>query len=97
MQKYFTEILLGAILIVMIYGAFAGGNSKLGAVDYALTSRFSGIEVVNPSSTTTIAVGSTELGTSKGKVCVYNGTQYTVLSFAAGSTTPGYATSTSCQ
>jgi hypothetical protein len=97
MQKYISEALLAVIAIVLIVGLFAGGKANLGATDYALTSRFSGIEVVNPSSTTTIAVGSTELGTKPGKVCVYNGSTYTIISFASGSTTLGTATSTTCQ
>jgi hypothetical protein len=97
MQKYISEVLLGVIAIILVIGIFAGGKANLGATDYALTSRFSGLEIVNPSSTTTVAVGSTELGTKPGKVCFYNGTQYTMVSFPAGSTTPSYATSTTCQ
>lgn len=34
--------------------------------------------------------------TSVRSFCVYNGTEFTKISFSAGSTTPAYATSTSC-
>jgi hypothetical protein len=34
--------------------------------------------------------------TSVRSLCVFNGTEFTKISFAAGSTTPAYATSTTC-
>lgn len=43
-------------------------------------------------STTTLSLGNTGVG----KICLYNGSQYSIISFAAGSTTVGVATSTSC-
>lgn len=43
--------------------------------------------------TSTVSVGKT----GKGKLCLYNGATFTVISFASGSTTPSYATSTTCQ
>lgn len=52
---------------------------------------------INGVSTSTVAVGSSVIGAQPGKSCLWNGTQYTILSFAAGSVTPVYATSTVCQ
>lgn len=52
--------------------------------------------LVNGSATTTEAIGSSAIGTNKGKICLWNGTQYSIISFAAGSTTTSVATSTSC-
>ncbi len=52
--------------------------------------------VINGSSTSTVAVGSSAIGVNAGKLCLWNGSEYTVLNFASGTTTPSYATSTAC-
>ncbi len=43
--------------------------------------------------TSTLAIG----GTTNGKLCLWNGTNFTVLSYAANTTTLTTATSTTCQ
>lgn len=47
---------------------------------------------VNGTSTSTVSVGNTGVG----KLCLWNGANYSIISFASGSTTVGVATSTSC-
>lgn len=42
--------------------------------------------------TTTLSLGNTGVG----KLCLYNGTEYTVMSYGAGTTTATTATSTTC-
>jgi hypothetical protein len=56
----------------------------------------SSIHVVNGTGMTTIAVGSKSIGINKGRMCLWNGASYTLISFAANSITPTYATSTTC-
>ena len=70
----------------------------------ATTGTFSGavsgasLAVVNGVSTSTASVGSSAIGTKKGKLCVWNGASYTLLSFNSNSTsTATFATSSSCQ
>jgi hypothetical protein len=49
------------------------------------------------SGTTATFTGIATLATSSvTSLCVYNGTNFTKISFASGSTTPAYATSTTC-
>ena len=47
----------------------------------------------NSSATTTLQVG----GTNDGRVCLYNGSNYSIISFADNSSTVVTATSTTCQ
>lgn len=68
----------------------AGAVTTTGAITTASQT------LVNGTATTTEAVGSSAIGTNKGKICLWNGTQYSVISFPAGSTTTSVATSTSC-
>lgn len=50
------------------------------------------VVVDDDNTTSTVAVGNTGVG----KLCLWNGTQFSVLSFAAGSTSTSISTSTSC-
>ncbi len=73
----------------------SGAITTTGAVSTgALTTK--NVTAVNGTATTTLAIGSSAISTKVGKACLWNGTQYTILSFAAGSVTPAYATSTTC-
>lgn len=54
------------------------------------------ITAVNGTVTTSLIVGSSAIGTNVGIQCLWNGTNYTLISFPANSTTPTYSTSTSC-
>lgn len=53
--------------------------------------------VVNGTVTSTIAAGSSAIGTNKGKLCVWNGSNYSIISFTANTTSTSISTSTSCQ
>lgn len=55
-----------------------------------------GMSVVNGSSTSSLSIGSSAIGTNPGRACLWNGSNFTILSFPSNSTTPSYATSTSC-
>ena len=98
-----------ALIIGIVIGAmFAPQESNLGSVRLVQDQFVEGITagrtnqfvisnagVVSGASATFTGI-STLATTSVTRLCVYNGTQFTKISFAAGSTTPAYATSTTC-
>lgn len=55
------------------------------------------ITAVNGANTTTIASGSSASGVNPGKLCLWNGANYSIVSFTSGSTSVAVATSTACQ
>lgn len=77
-------------------GGIKVGTSGQFSVDKNGVSTQGNEVLVNGTATTTSAIGTSASGTNKGKVCLWNGTQYTIITFASGSTTPAYATSTTC-
>jgi hypothetical protein len=54
-------------------------------------------QIVNSTATTTIAIGSSYTGSNVGKLCEWNGSNFTITSFSSNSITPIYATSSTCQ
>ena len=106
-----TNIAIALAVIAIVLGGLAlvGGNSSqpLGATGTRFPNGIS-TDSTSPTSgqvrgTTLTVTGastltgiSTQATTSVTSLCVYNGTQFTKISFAAGSTTPAYATSTTC-
>jgi hypothetical protein len=100
-----------ALVAVFLIGMAVGGNGSQSLEVGASGTRFpNGISadktspVVGGVRGTTLTITgastlsgiSTQATTSVTSLCVYNGTQFTKISFAAGSTTPAYATSTTC-
>lgn len=98
-----------ALIIGVVIGAmFAPSNSNLGSVRFTADKFVGGLSVgttdqLSISSTgviagkaTTFTGISTLATTSVTSLCVFNGTQFTKISFSAGSATPAYATSTTC-
>lgn len=69
---------------------FVGGNVGIGTTTPAVS-----LVVAKKNATTSVSIGPGS-GSSIGKLCIWNGEEYTVLTFAVGSTTPAYATSTAC-
>lgn len=53
--------------------------------------------VEDGTSTTTVSIGSSGIGINEGRICLWNGDNYTIINFADNSVTPVYSTSTSCQ
>jgi hypothetical protein len=51
------------------------------------------IDVDNSNTTSTVSVGNTGVG----KLCLYNGASYSIISFSSNSTSTSIATSTTCQ
>ena len=57
-----------------------------------------GLQVVNGTTTPVIAIGSSNTAsTTRGKICLYNGASFSVISFLTNSTSTTISTSTSCQ
>jgi hypothetical protein len=69
-----------------------------GFVGIGTTTPTDQLTIVNPTpaATTTIAIGSA-YNTKAGHLCMWNGTNYTLVYFNANSITPIYATSTTCK
>jgi hypothetical protein len=69
-----------------------------GFTGFGTTTPNAQLTIVNPTpaATTTIAIGSA-YNTKAGHLCIWNGTNYTLLYFAPNSITPIYATSTTCK
>ena len=80
----------------------AGGTTGLyvnssGYVGIGTTAPSTTLHIVNGTATTTMAIGSGNITTKRGKLCLWNGASYTIMEFAADSITPIYSTSTTCQ
>ncbi|MDI6733904.1 MAG: hypothetical protein QMD50_00205 [Patescibacteria group bacterium] len=78
-----------------------GGVNKVtidndGKVGIGTTAPSSTLHMINGTSTTTLSIGSSASGANRGRVCQWNGANYTLTSFAANSITPIYSTSTTC-
>lgn len=107
-NKTNIAIILAVIAIVIGSLAMVGGNSSqpLGAgtrfpngISTDATSPTSGQirgTTLTLTGASTLSGISTQATTSVTSLCVYNGTEFTKISFAAGSITPAYATSTTC-
>jgi len=105
MNKQITveRVLLVAILIVSAMIFFGKSSVNIGVardasqfdsdVYISKTLETAGNITASKTATTTVAVGNTGVG----KICLWNGTQFTIMSFAAGTTTLSNATSTTCQ
>ncbi len=52
--------------------------------------------IVGGSSSSTLSIGTSADGSSVGFSCYWNGSEYTMTFFAGSTTTPSYATSTTC-
>lgn len=50
----------------------------------------------NSSATSTMQVGDSDHGTNKGRHCLWNGANFTIIQFPENSITPEYSTSTTC-
>lgn len=70
------------------------GNTRLGI---GTSSPIGNLHVIYGTATSGVAVGSIKSGVNRGLLCLWNGENYTITQFAAGSTTPIYSTSTTCQ
>jgi len=70
-----------------------GASTFTGAATFASTITSAGNLSAVKTTTTTLSLGNTGVG----KLCLWNGTQFSVLSFPAGSTSTAIATSTLCQ
>ena len=89
-----SKIIIGLLSVLVILGGimlFSSSSKSLGGVGDISTIN-SSLAVNSIGATSSLAVG----GDKAGKLCLHNGTQFTIITFAAGSTTPAYATSTSC-
>ena len=69
--------------------------NQAGAIEVWVESTSTLIVSTPDSATTTLQLGRTA-DTGRGKLCLWNGSNFTVTNFAAGSITPIYSTSTSC-
>ena len=89
-----TQTLVGAVGVKYAenydpYIKYNGGYNSLLPIQTAssITAASESISGISNTATTSIT----------GNFCVYNGSNFTTISFASGSTTPAYATSTTCQ
>lgn len=82
-----------------VFGArFSGGYWLTGgSVGIGTTTPAVKLHIINGTATTTIAIGSGIITTKRGKLCQWNGADYTITEFAASSVTPIYSTSTTCE
>lgn len=68
-----------------------------GVMTVGATSTLKNLILINGTATTTEAIGSSAIGANKGKLCLWNGANYTIMSYPANSTTTmTVATSTTC-
>ena len=72
----------------------SGGTTAVQTLTAEATTIGEDLTIDDDSTTTTIAVGGSDTG--PGHLCLANGTEFTIISFSAGTTTPTYATSTAC-
>ena len=87
-KNIITSAIVALVVAVAVIGLVGGNSAKLGGTTNYDSLGLSG--TLSVSGITTMATSSVT------SLCVYNGTQFTKVSFAAGSTTPAYATSTTC-
>jgi hypothetical protein len=55
------------------------------------------LSTLTASTETVTGISSTATSSVTGNFCIYNGSNFTTISFSSNSTTPAYATSTLCQ
>ncbi len=88
-----------ALVVGIVIGAmFAPSESNLGGQVRLSQDWFTaGLKAGNTGQISVSSTGVATMATTSVKsLCVYNGTEFTKIFFAAGSTTPAYATSTTC-
>ena len=68
-----------------------------GTVSINTSTPFAVLGVSNGTVTSSLAVGDVSTGSNLGIYCFWNSSEYTIMSFPGGTTTPTYATSTVCQ
>jgi hypothetical protein len=83
----------GAVLKVANSGSGATAIFTGGAVNVGTSTTSTASVWVSVGTTSTIAIGNPGIG----KLCFWNGANFTIQSFASSSITPSYATSTTCQ
>lgn len=90
---------LGAIPTKMLGGQYSTNHAYFsGVTNQGTLTQTGAVSVVGDinadesNTTTTLSLGNTGVG----KLCLYNGTEYTVMSYGAGTTTATTATSTAC-
>lgn len=97
MQKYIEYLLLAAILAVLSYGVIAGGEKRVGAVDYSSTSNFpSDVTIVGDltqgGSVTSLSTTSATYTISASDLCGSSYIKFTPLSAATTVTLPATST-----
>lgn len=93
-MNFENKVIIGLLSVLVIMSAvmmFGGKDNKVG---YAgdITTFNSSMALNSVSATTSLAIG----GDKAGRLCINNGATFTIITFASGSTTPAYATSTTC-
>lgn len=72
------------------------GTSTISRLGIGTTTPTAIFQVVDDTATTAVAIGSAYIGASIGKLCLWNGSNFSIISFASNSTTTLTATSTTC-
>lgn len=88
-----TPVISSSRAITATTGTFSGAISGTTINGTTITGKAG--TLVNGTANTLLAVGSSAITTNVGKICVWNGSEYAVMTFSAA--TPSYATSTTCQ
>jgi len=97
-ETFDAGIAVNGTEVINSSGAFVG--SVTGGVSGTVTGTINSGDsatFIDGTATSTVALGSSAIGTNVGKLCLWNGTNFTLLSYPANSTTTmTVATSTAC-
>jgi hypothetical protein len=100
-ETFDAGIAVNGTEVINSSGAFVGSVSGTSLTGTSLTvtgtSTSKNVVAVNGTASSTMAIGSSAIGTNVGKLCLWNGTNYTIMTYPANSTTTAtVATSTTC-
>ena len=72
------------------------GTSTISRLGIGTTTPDSIFQIVDGTATTVVAIGSAYIGSSIGQLCIWNGSNFSIIQFASNSTSTSIATSTTC-